>query len=112
MGCGAFVYETESPDVTKFVSYLDFCFADLDQNKDALAYYSIFHHFNVFLSERKLPDDLAMHFVLRPTGFNGGALGMGWSGELGLQGFGVTVEQARTLPSLAFSLLVEFLEKL
>lgn len=111
LGCAAWVYETDSPERIKFVSYLAFCFAPMELNKDALSYYRLFHQFCLLLSERTLPENLAMHFVVRQTGFNGGELAMGFSGELGLSGYGSSVEQARTLPNLAFSLLTDLLEK-
>lgn len=110
LGCASWVDDTNSPDSIRAVSYIGFCFLEIERNRDALSYYGLFHHFAVFLSQRTLPKDLAMHFVVKMTGFNGGKLLVGWSSELHVQGFGPSVEEARTNANLAFSLLTEFFE--
>lgn len=111
LGCGSWVHETDLPDCIQFTSYIGFCYDQMNLNADAQAYYGLFHHFNVFLSERTLPEDLRMHFVVKVTQFNGGKLAVGYSADLRLTAFGSSVEEARRFPNLAFSLLTEFLEK-
>lgn len=112
LGCGSWVHETESPDQIQFTSYIAFCYDQMKLNEDAQAYYRLFHHFNVFLLERTLLEDLRMHFTVRQTNFNGGKIAVGYSADLGLTAFGSSIEQARKYPNLAFSLLTEFLRKL
>jgi hypothetical protein len=110
LGCSSWVYHsTDGSGLLKVVSYIGFCQDSIEPNQNLSAYYGMFHEFSAFLSKKELPEELHMYFVIRPTGFHGDMEGVGWSAELGIGADGASVEEARTMPSLAYSLLTEFL---
>jgi hypothetical protein len=63
----------------------------------------------MFLHKRTIPADLNMVFEIMETGFDGDGLTIGYSANLFVWGYGSSREDARRLPSLGYSLFVDFL---
>jgi hypothetical protein len=110
LGCGVFIYPaTDGSERVKLVSYISFCHRSMSLNNNIASYFSVFYGFSTFLSKKTLPDALQIYFVIKSTVFNGGKVGVGWSVDVGITSIANSIDEARTLPNVAFDLLTDFL---
>lgn len=109
LGCAEFSYLNEkSPEQSRLISYIEFCFEQLDLRCNKFKYYEIFHKFTEFVYDKRLPDELLIKFELRNTLYYEENIS-GWCLSYWVLGLGKEKQESRKVPNIGYDLLRQFI---